>query len=268
MEVHHHPHLPHGEKKKFKEYFLEFIMIFLAVTMGFIAENIREHLSNHSKEKMYIIGIKKDLAADTASLNDFLPSLISRINQTDTLIKLLQTPRVTDRGSDMYYLARLTTKLRSFIANNTTLTELEHSGNFGLITKEPVLTGLVKVQKVAETYKVITALDEQEAKMTYPLLGNLFDASVFNTMESGSRFVIDSTATAFANITKPAGNPQLRNHNPDAINQLIFDLHERNGSFIGEVGILKELKTEEIALIETINTQYHLKDSKPTKITN
>jgi len=32
MEVHHHPHV---EKKKFKEYFLEFLMIFLAVTLGF-----------------------------------------------------------------------------------------------------------------------------------------------------------------------------------------------------------------------------------------
>jgi hypothetical protein len=265
MEVHHHPKV---EKKNFKEYFLEFIMIFLAVTMGFFAESLREHLSNHSKEREYIIGIKKDLVADTASMNDFLPYLISRVDQTDTLIKILQTPGVTGRGSDMYYLARLTTKLRSFISNNTTLTELEHSGNFGLITKEPVLTGLVKVQKIAETYKVITGLDEQEAEMTYPLLGKLFDASVFNTMESNSRFLIDSTASAFANITKPGGNPQLRNHNADDINQFIFDLHERNGSFIGEVGILKAQKAEEIALIETINTQYHLKDGNRTKLTD
>ena len=235
-------------------------MIFLAVTMGFFAESLREHLSNDSKEKEYIIGIKKDIAADTASLNDFLPYLISRIHQTDTLINLLQTPGVTDRGSDMYYLARLTTKLRSFIANNTTLTELEHSGNFGLITKSSVLTGLVKVQKIAEAYKVITDLDEKEAEMTYPLLGNLFDASVFNTMESDSHFLIDSTASAFANITKPPGNPQLRNHNPDSINQLIFDLHERNGSFIGEAGILKELKRNEIELIQTINKQYNLEN--------
>jgi hypothetical protein len=265
MEVHHHPKV---EKKNFKEYFLEFIMIFLAVTMGFFAESLREHLSNHSKEREYIIGIKKDLVADTASMNDFLPYLISRVDQTDTLIKILQTPGVTGRGSDMYYLARLTTKLRSFISNNTTLTELEHSGNFGLITKEPVLTGLVKVQKIAETYKVITGLDEQEAEMTYPLLGKLFDASVFNTMESNSRFLIDSTASAFANITKPGGNPQLRNHNADDINQFIFDLHERNGSFIGEVGILKAQKAEEIALIQTINTQYHLKDGNRTKVTD
>ena len=38
MEVHHHSHHP----KKWKEYLTEFLMLFLAVSMGFIAENIRE----------------------------------------------------------------------------------------------------------------------------------------------------------------------------------------------------------------------------------
>jgi hypothetical protein len=37
MEVHHHPHV---EKKSFKEYLLEGLMIFVAVTMGFFAETI------------------------------------------------------------------------------------------------------------------------------------------------------------------------------------------------------------------------------------
>ncbi|MGN6196319.1 MAG: hypothetical protein ACTHOB_15370 [Ginsengibacter sp.] len=49
MEVHHHPHV---EKKNFKEYFFEFIMIFLAIrsekliraNMAFIGENMREQL--------------------------------------------------------------------------------------------------------------------------------------------------------------------------------------------------------------------------------
>lgn len=258
MEVHHHPKV---EKKGFKEYFLEFLMIFLAVTLGFIAENLREKLSDHSKEKEYIVNIKKDLAADTTGLNDYLPFLIERINQSDTLIKLLQTKGNTDRGSDMYYLARLTTKMRPFNTNTTTLTELEHSGNFRLISKQPVVNGVIKIQKTLEFYKSITNLDEQEAEMSYPLLGTLFDAAMFNSMETkNSHFLIDSTASSIANIEKPAGDPQLRNHNPDAINQLMFDLHERKGSFIGEVGILREYKKSAIALIETINKEYHLEN--------
>ena len=49
MEVHHHPHVA---KKNFKEYFLEFIMIFLAVTLGFIAENIREKITDREHAKI------------------------------------------------------------------------------------------------------------------------------------------------------------------------------------------------------------------------
>ena len=58
MEVHHHPQV---EKKNFKEYLLEGLMIFLAVTMGFIAENIRENVSDHRKEMELIRSLVKDL---------------------------------------------------------------------------------------------------------------------------------------------------------------------------------------------------------------
>jgi hypothetical protein len=58
MEVHHHPHI---EKKNFKEYFLEFLMIFLAVTLGFFAENIREYVSDKTKVKEYMKEITGNL---------------------------------------------------------------------------------------------------------------------------------------------------------------------------------------------------------------
>jgi hypothetical protein len=41
MEVH-HAHHP-NQKKKISEYLLEFFMLFFAVTLGFFAENVREH---------------------------------------------------------------------------------------------------------------------------------------------------------------------------------------------------------------------------------
>src|ERR1700712_405235 len=65
MEVHHHPKV---EKKNFKEYFLEFLMIFLAVTLGFFAENIRENIANHEREISYMHGIVNDLKADTSEI--------------------------------------------------------------------------------------------------------------------------------------------------------------------------------------------------------
>src|ERR1700686_4473183 len=59
MEVHHHPDL-HHKKKHWKEYFLEFLMIFLAVTMGFFAESYREHLGDRAKEKEFMKSMVSD----------------------------------------------------------------------------------------------------------------------------------------------------------------------------------------------------------------
>ena len=42
MEVHHHTHSAHG-KKNWKSYFWEFLMLFLAVFCGFLAEYQLEH---------------------------------------------------------------------------------------------------------------------------------------------------------------------------------------------------------------------------------
>src|SRR5450432_3174575 len=52
MEVHHHPQLEH-KAKPWREYLLEGLMIFLAVTMGFFAENLREHISESNRENEF-----------------------------------------------------------------------------------------------------------------------------------------------------------------------------------------------------------------------
>jgi pilus assembly protein TadC len=57
MEVHHHSHHP----KKWKEYFTEFFMLFAAVTLGFLAENMREHQIEKERERQYMESFIVDL---------------------------------------------------------------------------------------------------------------------------------------------------------------------------------------------------------------
>jgi hypothetical protein len=261
MEVHHHPRV---ERKNFKEYFLEFLMIFLAVTLGFFAENTREYLSDRGKEKEYVSSIKKNLIADTTNLNIWIPGLFQKVSDFDTLISLLQTEGFTSRGSDMYYYARLSTRARIFKANDNTLTELKNSGNFRLITNKIITNGLTDFQKNIDFYLTLSAIEIKEAEITYPLLGNLFDASVFNTMVNADfkagAYSVDSASLAMYNLIKPPGNPQLRNYNKDNINLLIFYLHERKSSFIGEIRLLIEQKKNASSLIKLIDKEYQLEN--------
>jgi len=69
MEVHHHPEV---EKKGFKEYILEGLMIFLAVTMGFFAETIREGISDRAKGHEYIRSFVEDMRRDTATFSSLI----------------------------------------------------------------------------------------------------------------------------------------------------------------------------------------------------
>src|SRR4051812_22246805 len=93
MEVH-HAH-SHG-KKQFKEYLLEFFMLFFAVTLGFLAENFREHLYEQRKEKEYIVSYVNDLKKDTASIRLVTKHLFKNIHEQDSLIWLLQHYTNTD----------------------------------------------------------------------------------------------------------------------------------------------------------------------------
>ncbi len=65
MEVHHPHHIP----KAFKEYITEFFMLFAAVTLGFFAENLREHYIEKEREEKFIQIVHEDLLNDIKSLN-------------------------------------------------------------------------------------------------------------------------------------------------------------------------------------------------------
>jgi hypothetical protein len=91
MEVHHHPQLDHNPKP-IKEYLLEGFMIFIAVMMGFIAENIREGIDNSEHAKQLTTQLVQDLKADTVQLNSHIREETKIARHNDTLINLLQQP--------------------------------------------------------------------------------------------------------------------------------------------------------------------------------
>ena len=64
MEVHHHSHKP----KNWKEYITEFIMLFAAVTLGFFAENVREHQVIIERKNQNLLAMVQDLKRDSVQL--------------------------------------------------------------------------------------------------------------------------------------------------------------------------------------------------------
>ena len=87
MEVH-HPHHP-SHKKKWSEYLLEFFMLFFAVTLGFFAENQREHMTEKHREKQYMESLLEDLAKDKEELKAAKQYTLTQIAKIDTAMKII-----------------------------------------------------------------------------------------------------------------------------------------------------------------------------------
>jgi hypothetical protein len=126
MEVHHHAHTP---RKKWTHYLWEFLMLFLAVTVGFFVENKREHYVEHQRVKQYARSLAYDLANDTSMINVVIFRIERSIRITDTLAAYLrQRPLNQIRNINLFVLSSID-RYPPYTWNRATLEQIKNSGS-------------------------------------------------------------------------------------------------------------------------------------------
>jgi hypothetical protein len=144
MEVHHHSHKP----KKWKEYLTEFIMLFLAVSMGFIAENLREkHIEDERSEEL---------------MHAFISDVKENQKQLDSLImnnkrlSYYYDSMVFDNGFgkrqiDLIKLSdNLDFKMYRFINKKTIFEQMKSSGALRYIQDKDILKSMLRYEENAD----------------------------------------------------------------------------------------------------------------------
>ena len=143
MEVHHHPH---PEKKSIKEYLLEGLMIFLAVMMGFIAENIREGIGDSEKGKEYVMGLVQNLKDDTTYISQVLDENNGKLSRLKKLMMLSHEDLSTHEiRKDLYQFSGNAIGYYSvFKSNDATMQQLKNSGGLRFIRKDHAADSIAK----------------------------------------------------------------------------------------------------------------------------
>lgn len=142
MEVHHHSS-KEIKNKKWKHYFWEFFMLFLAITLGFFVENRREHYVEHQWEKTYMRMLIDDLVSDTISLDSNRVKRIKRQDQLDRLIRLLGEKDLKKNTTLIYRLADSTDGYETFIRNDRTILQFKNAGGMRMIRNDPVSAAIM-----------------------------------------------------------------------------------------------------------------------------
>ena len=137
MEVHHHPDL-HHEKKPWKEYLLEGLMIFLAVFMGFVAENEREVISEHKRATEFARSYFEDIKKDTAALNAAMHFSKRKIAVLDSALAMLHLPAGKQNDTVLYRRLSVNTNVIPFEPSAGTYEQIKSSGSLRFFDQDLV----------------------------------------------------------------------------------------------------------------------------------
>jgi len=140
MEVHQHTHTP---RKKWTHYFWEFFMLFLAVFCGFLAENEREHLVEHQREKRYMRSMVEDLMLDTAEFNQKFIFINRMAPVFRAATELLYNQQFSDTIiRKMYMTVPHCSVFFSLSVQDRTMSQFKSSGNLRLIRNKTITDSL------------------------------------------------------------------------------------------------------------------------------
>jgi len=99
MEVHAHSHTA---RKKWTHYFWEFLMLFLAVFCGFLAEYQLEHIIEHQREKEYARALYDELYADSIVFANKIKGRLGKEKDCDYLVSYIRDSSLTNLPKDFY----------------------------------------------------------------------------------------------------------------------------------------------------------------------
>jgi hypothetical protein len=245
MEVHHHAHHAHG-KKTWKHYFWEFLMLFLAVFCGFLAEYQLEHKIEKDREKVYMQNMLEDLEADIAVYSDYTKRNAVIYDLIDTLVYLIKSPDRNKHISKLTYTARImTAKWREVNPVKRTYEQMKSSGHLRLIGKRQV------ADSVSSYYNSLFELD------TYNRVGMIWAAdyakAIGKIFDGGDLLKIIKEKRE-----QPLTTKALLTEDKLVINELLTSA----GYFYGALSLNENLGTNRSKaaqrLIELIRKEYRL----------
>ncbi len=183
MEVHAHTHpsTSSGHRKKWTHYFWEFLMLFLAVFCGFLAEYQLEHKIEKDRERQFIETMVEDLKTDTSKLNRLIRVRKKRIRELDTLFSLIANDEYLINGKKVYELYDLPYwDVLRFFPSDRTMQQLKNGGNLRLIRKMNVSNAIIKYDVLVRTYKEYEALQTELANQFNQHVEKLLDPVILN----------------------------------------------------------------------------------------
>ena len=191
MEVHHHSPTA---RKKWTHYFWEFLMLFLAVFCGFLAENQREHYIEKHRAKQFAESLISDLRKDKAMVDTIILQIKDLVLFIDHLNSYTQNKTIDQLDNFSLASRAQPASYRPFAWNRATIDQIKNSGGLRYFSK-------MIVEKISDYDAFTHHLDEDQR---------------------GDIARVEDVARALSNVVDIGYPPEFSDMDPTTFSQLIF----------------------------------------------
>ena len=190
--------------KKWNQYLFEFLMLFLAVTLGFFVDNLREGRAERQLELQHMASLISDLRQDTVRFNRQISEANMVISMCDSIVQLLSKNDWQAKDQQrMYFLARaMSPKILPHFVNDRTFEEMRGSGSLRLISRNNVADSISTYYFNSKELLWLNELVLTRFQRKVEMESKLFRADLFEEMLNKKTFAFQPLSGAAPLATK------------------------------------------------------------------
>lgn len=252
MEVHHHSHT---SRKKWTHYFWEFLMLFLAVSLGFYAENIREGMIHKKQVRTDMESLLSDLHNDVILFDSVIQRNNYAATMGDSLIGMLRND--ISNTPEIYFAARaVTANIGYCYTNSKSFDQMKSSGILRFVHPHSLLDSVGTYYVAFEWLREQTDMLKMKLDAIHKGNSVLFDSYTFLRMMNNSNAYLRTTGGGISVVSHPEGRPPLLSDNARDINNVSLNYHYYSATARFYIRIINLLRTKALRLIEAIKSEY------------
>jgi hypothetical protein len=162
MEVHAHSHTA---RKKWTHYFWEFLMLFLAVFCGFLAEYQLEHKIEKDRVKEYAVQMIEGLRSDIATLSDIVEFSKNKNRQLDSIRYFLSLSESDPSlWNGIYRHVHILEQRRRYSATTAVFDQVNNSGTLRYFKNRDLIK---KILQYKSWIDLLHLQDDYEGKIIF-----------------------------------------------------------------------------------------------------